>query len=501
MKIKDIFKNLEISSIYYNKYIGDINEIDINIELNGLSLNSKECKKNYIFFATIGKNTNSHNFIKNAVDNGAFVIVYTEDVEFIPNILYIKVNNIHIAINTIVSNFYNHPSKNLNIYAITGTNGKTTTAKIIKHILSNFEKTGYIGTLGIEIGDKKFQDNHLTTPDNIYLNKIIKQMVDENTKSLAIEISSHSLEQHRCDNLDIDVAIFSNLTHEHLDFHENMENYKNAKLKLFKNIKKSSISIINIDDKYAYDFINASNSSKIITFGKKENSNFQIKNIKIFKDNSTFTLIDNLKNKNYEIFTNLVSEVNVYNLCSAIIAINNLGYDIEKIINYTKNIDLKIGRFQLIKNDFFNIIIDFAHTPDSFEKVYQFAKTITKDNNKIFTIFGSAGQRDTLKRPLLGEISDKYCDKIILTEDDYRDENPLNIANEILEGIKNKEKVNIILDRFLAIEYAIKNANKNDTILILSKALDRYIPIDNSEKYWMGDDVACKEILKKLKKV
>ena len=472
-------------------------QIEKNIDITGLSIDSREKNQGGIFFCIEGMTQDGHKYAAQAAENGAKVIVHSKELDkYFEKVEYVKVEDTVAELNRVTNIFYGFPSKDLTVYAVTGTNGKTTTSYIMESLLSHFEKAAYNGTIGTKINGKLQYEQHMTTPDNIKLTEMLAKVRDAGCTSIAMEISSHALAQGRADNVAVDVAIFTNLTHEHLDYHKTMGGYMEAKLRLFEHLEPSSTAIINIDDKYADNFVKAS-KCQVITYGEGENADYRITDVKLSPNATDFTLA--LKNgEKIKVHTNLVSKINTFNLTAAIIALRSQGYDINEILKYTDKISLNIGRFQSIENPYCHVLVDFAHTPDGFEKIFQFAQEITGEDDKIWSIFGSAGRRDVTKRPIFGELADKYCDKIILCEDDYRDEDPYEIALDILEGIEHKDKVEIIIDRYEAIKYAIDHANKDDIVLILSKGLERFLPSENGDKFWMGDDAAVIDICEKL---
>lgn len=376
----------------------------------------------------------------------------------------------------------------MKIFAVTGTNGKTTTSYLIYKILSSLEKSSYNGTAGSFIGDISFDYSGLTTPNSIQLAEFFDKARKKSSSSLAFEVSSHALSQKRADYIDIDCAIYTNLTRDHLDYHKTMEEYKKAKLELFEQLKKEAIAVLNIDDEYYEDFKNAANC-KCVSYGKSQNADFRFEN-EIIKPNYTeFDFV--YKGKRRKIKTNLISEVNIYNLCASISAIISTGVDLDDIIECLENIDFKIGRLEYVEIEECIVIVDYAHTPDSFEKIFSFAKKSKNSDQRIISVFGSAGKRDKGKRPIMGEIADKYSDIIILTEEDNRDESPIDIAKEIAKGIKDKTKVLIEADRLKAIKLAKEKANKNDIVLILGKAREDFL-YREKEVEWIGDTNAAK---------
>ncbi len=451
-----------------------------------------ELKKS-LFFCLKGMVHDGHTFVNQAIKNGAVAIVYSDEIEFEDGIEYIKVENVVQELNRVAAIFFQNPSQKLNLIGVTGTNGKSTIAKTIKELYSLWSPCGYSGTISIEYGPNKEKPD-FTTDETVPLLKMLNRMIKANMKAAALEISSQGLDQHRVDALNFDIAIFTNLTHDHLDYHGNLESYFQAKKRLFTLIKPKGCSIINIDDAYGARLFNEIETRKY-SYSINEAADYQAKDIELSALSTKFTLI--VQDIEYHLETNFVSEFNLSNLLAVIASLHQSGFTIEQISEQLTHLPQVDGRMEVIQEgQSFNVIVDYAHTPDGFEKIYQFADSITPQNNKIISVFGSAGKRDSKKRPILGSISDKYCQMIILTEEDPRNESALQIAQEISNGIKQNNFI-IVLDRYDAILQALELANKNDTVLILAKGNERYITRQFGKEYWMGDDSATKDILKK----
>ncbi len=465
-----------------------------DIEIKSLMSDSRLKRPDSIFFCVKGIRFDGHEFVEQAIRNGAKVIVYSEPLEHMhDDITYIKVKDVLQAFNQVADAFYGHPSHKLLMFGVTGTNGKSSIACIIRDILNEFEPTGYIGTIAIQYGQVKLPPL-LTTPDIDDLHGILRDMVDAGMKACALEASSIGIEQGRVDAIDFDVAMFTNLTHDHLDYHGTMTNYFNAKKKLFDHLKPDAVAITNVDDPYGMKIVKDC-PCRIVTYGIENDADYQVTDYQLLKDRTRFTL--KVENMEYEIETNLVAKFNIYNLLAAMAALNQKGISITQMLPYVKNLSQIEGRMQRINDGQpFNIVIDFAHTPDGIEKVCQYASKITPKENRIIAITGSAGKRDTIKRPIFGQILDKYCDMIILTEDDPRDEDPHEIAQEIASGIKKTNYV-IIDDRYDAIREAVEIADPNDTIIILGKGDEKFIYRQFGREPYEGDDMITHEVLKK----
>jgi len=451
-----------------------------------------ELKKS-LFFCLKGMVHDGHTFVNQAVKNGAVAIVYSDEIEFEEGIEYIKVENVVHELNRVAAIFFQNPSQKLNLIGVTGTNGKSTIAKTIKEIYSLWTPCGYSGTISIEYGQYKEKPD-FTTDETVPLLKMLNRMIKADMKAAALEISSQGLDQHRVDALKFDIAIFTNLTHDHLDYHGNLESYFQAKSRLFTLIKPKGCAVINIDDSYGVRLFNEIESRKY-SYSIYETADYQAKDIELSAYSTKFTLV--VQEVEYRLETNFVSEFNLSNLLAVIASLHQSGFSLEQIAEQIGNLPQVDGRMEVVQEgQNFNVIVDYAHTPDGFEKIYQFADSITPQSNKIISVFGSAGKRDSKKRPILGSISDKYCQMIILTEEDPRNESALQIAQEISMGIKKNNFI-IVLDRYDAILQALELANKNDTVLILAKGNERYITRQFGKEYWMGDDSAAKDILKK----
>ncbi len=463
-----------------------------DIEIESLSIDSRTARKNSVFFCLSGVMEDGHKYIGNAIENGAVCIVHAKDISnFQDGVVYIKVEDVQLVLNDVMDVFFDHASEKLQMYGVTGTNGKSTIAFTIKNILNQYKKTGYIGTIAIEYGDVK-ELPVLTTPDAVSLNETLAKMVENNVEALALEVSSHGIKQNRVSNVDFDIVIFTNLSHDHLDFHKTMEKYYETKRRLFTEIDKDKTAIVNVDDEYGKR-LSVEAKCEVFTYGINNDADYRATNVTLYPTKTTFTLIH--AQKQYDIETNMVAEFNVYNLLAVVAALHQGGLEMDQIISKINHLRQVDGRMEIIcEGQPFNLIVDYAHTPDGFEKICEYAKSITPKGNKIYAVFGSAGKRDTMKRPVLGEIADRTCDMIILTEEDPRNESITDICMEIAAGIKGKFLV--IESRYDAIRQAIDLANENDTVLVLAKGSETYMYREFGREEWLGDDKACREILK-----
>lgn len=317
-------------------------------------------------------------------------------------------------------------------------------------------------------------------------------MVRAGMKSCALEVSSHGLAQHRVDAIRFDVAIFTNFTYDHLDFHGTMESYFNAKSILFKNlVKEDGLSVLNVDDD-KYEALKSLSRARVVTYGVNKECDYRAINIRIDSESTTFDLV--YQEKIYPVKSSLVAMYNVYNLLACIAALHQTGMDLAIILQACAKIPQIEGRMEQIDcGQPFHVIVDFAHTPDGMEQMLRYGRHIAGDH-RVISVFGSAGKRDIAKRKVFGELADQYADLIILTEDDPRDENPKDIACQIKEGIKNTPNV-FVEDRYEAIRQAIDNASDGDVILILGKGDEPFMYHEQGRVPWTGDNTCARECL------
>lgn len=463
-----------------------------SLDVKSLTADSREHVHKGIFFCLKGLVHDGHRFIDQAIEHGCIVIVHSDPIDLKQDgIVYVQVDDTLNALNACARRFYEDPASRLIVFGVTGTNGKSTIAKTIKEIYSHYVSTGYSGTISIEYGKIKEKPD-FTTPETIPMMKLLDRMIDHDIKAVALEISSQGLDQGRADALSFDVAIFTNLTHDHLDYHGDLENYYLAKKHLFDLLKEKGCSIINLDDPFGRRLASELNST-VYTYSILENADYCAKDIRYTATETEFTL--RVLGEEFRLKTNFVAAFNLSNLLAIIAACHQASMPLKEILTLIPSLPAVEGRMSVIQEgQDFNCIVDYAHTPDGFEKIYAFAKTITQPNHKIISVFGAAGKRDTKKRAILGEISDRYCTNVILTEEDPRNESPLEIAQQIKSAIHKAHCV-IILDRYDAIRQAIELANTNDTILILAKGNEQYLARAYGKEPWIGDETCAKECI------
>ncbi|HEX9025965.1 MAG TPA: UDP-N-acetylmuramoyl-L-alanyl-D-glutamate--2,6-diaminopimelate ligase [Clostridium sp.] len=462
-----------------------------DIEINKINYDSRKIKDFDIFVCIKGYATDGHNYINKAIENGSKVVVIQDNIEIEDKkITIIKCVDTRKVLALMASNYYENPSSKMKIIGITGTNGKTTTAFMIKDVLeANNKKVGLIGTIANYIGSEKIHTER-TTPESLELQELFFEMVSKGVEYCVMEVSSHSLELDRVYGVKFEIGIFTNLTRDHLDFHKTFENYYKAKFKLF---ERSGIKVINIDDDYgkqvSNDLIDLK-ANDVYSFSVKEHSNFKAFDEEMGSRGIKFKL--NLE-INEQFILNIPGEYNIYNALGAIIACFKLGIPVEAIKNGMQKVVVP-GRCERVANEYnlpYEIIIDYAHTPDGLDNILKTAKAFTK--GKLISLFGCGGDRDKVKRPQMGKISIDIADITIITSDNPRSEQPMDIIKDIEVGL-DKNKYMVIENRKEAIKKAINIANKGDVIVIAGKGHETYQILKNETIHFDEREVV-KEIL------
>lgn len=440
-------------------------------KIQNIRYDNRKIEQGDIFVCVKGFKVDGHSFIGDAVKKGAKAIIVQEDVSVPEDITIIKVKDTRKALALMSSNYFGNPKDKLKIIGITGTNGKTTSAFMIKSILEKAGcKTGLIGTIANYIGNKKV-DAVRTTPESYELHELFKNMVEAGVEYCVMEVSSHSLDLDRVYGVQFVEGIFTNLTRDHLDFHKTFENYYNAKFKLF---ERSNHSIINLDDPYGTNIVEDIEKrgvkTKVSTFSVEKDSDFKAFEIKSHSNGSEFKVnLDKIE----EFSINIPGEYNIYNSLGCIICAYNLNIPVEKIKEGLSDVVIP-GRCELVakeKNLPYSIIIDYAHTPDGLENILSTVKAFTK--NRMISVFGCGGDRDKVKRPQMGEIGCKLSDVVIITSDNPRSEEPMDIINDIVKPLKY-DNFEIEVNRKEAIRKAMNMALEGDVIVIAGKGHETY---------------------------
>lgn len=453
-------------------YIELVNLEDLSDEVEGISYNSKKTKPNDIFICLTGEHVDGHEYAEEALENGAIACVVERRLSI--NAPQIVVSSTEEMIAKISSIFYIEPSTKLNIVGVTGTNGKTTVTHLIQKLYESFnQKCALIGTLGNKLSSEdSYHDAKHTTPQAPELQELFHYINEKCIDNVVMEVSSHSLVQHRVDYVDFNGAVLTNLTQDHLDFHITMENYFKAKAKLFADLVTGDFAVLNADDEYFEKFKEVIDSGvSTYTYGIKNKADVTAKDINFKNTGASFTCV--VKNKEYPIKLAMNGMFSVYNVLAALTTALALGFDIEKSIQIMESISGVAGRFEMIKAEPV-VIVDYAHTPDGLENVLKAARDITPTEGKLICIFGCGGDRDATKRPKMGYIAEQLADKVIITSDNPRSENPQQIITDILAGFKSTTDVIVEPDRELAIKEAQKIATKNDVVLVAGKGHEDY---------------------------
>lgn len=467
MKLDELIEHLDYKDLVNFK----------NVEVTGISYNSKTTKKGDIFICLTGEYTDGHEYAQNAIENGA-VALLTEHIVEAGKIPQIVVSSTRHKIADIADRFYSSPSKGINLIGITGTNGKTTVTHLIQKILEeNGEKCALIGTLGYKLSSNgEYRDAKHTTPQAPELQATLRMIKDvEKIDNVVMEVSSHALEQNRVGGCQFNGAVLTNLTQDHLDYHITMENYFEAKALLFRGLSEGDFAVINADDSYAQKFLDAvPEGVKKFTYGVKKNAEVMAKDINFSLNGAEFTLCLNGE-KEYSVNLHMNGMFSVYNVLAAVTASIAMGIDIKTALKALENVKGVAGRFEVVAKKPL-VIVDYAHTPDGLENVLKSAREITPKDGKLICLFGCGGDRDATKRPKMGAIAENLADKIVITSDNPRSEDPQQIITDIIAGLKNvnTETVTVEPDRGHAISLLKTIAGNNDVVVIAGKGHENY---------------------------
>lgn len=472
-----------------------------DVAVSHITADSREVKPGSLFICLTGAHVNGHDYIAKAIEAGAVVLLVSQPVAVPAHIAVLTVGDTRIAMQQCVPFFYDYPGCKMRMIGVTGTNGKTTTTHIIGHILkAQGYKVGIIGTVHVMIGDKTYPI-HNTTPDVVDLQHILARMVAEGVTHCIMEVSSHALALGRVAGVEYDTAVFTNLTQDHLDFHKTFENYLAAKCKLFEQVsmpkqhKTNKGAVINIDDPYGKQVM-AKNSAPLITYGTKGQGTLEGENLTITSKTSAYDVV--YQGKSYPIHMRITGLFNVYNTLAAMGACLFEGVSMEAIIEALSDFTAVPGRFELVEEGQpFAVVVDYAHTPDGLENILETAQKIV--DNKILVVFGCGGDRDATKRPIMGRIAVQYGDKIFVTSDNPRTEDPNQIVEQVAVGVKEAlrpdSSYEIIVDRRTAIHEAIKQAEAGDVVIIAGKGHEDYQILKDKTIHFDDREVA-REALK-----
>lgn len=420
-----------------------------------------------LFFCVVGARRDSHDYAEEAIAKGASALVVERELSV--NVPQIRVSNVRESIAPMAAAFYEHPSRRMHMFGVTGTNGKTTTTHILQSILQKHKwKTEVIGTL----------TSIYTSPPAIPLQKQLAEFRDQRVQAVAMEVSSFALDQHRVDTIRFDVGIFTNLTQDHLDYHGTMSRYFEAKARLFEPGRVET-AVINVDDEWGRKLIDR------VAVPVDPFSLSMAKDLDVTSHGSEFTWND------HRIRLPLFGQFNVYNVLAAMTAARAVNIPVETIVEALGELQQVPGRMEMVrKGQPFAVVVDFAHTPDGLENVLNTARVFAQGKGRVFCVFGCGGDRDKEKRPQTGEIMERLADEIVVTSDNPRSEDPATIANEMLAGMTNSSRAHVYLDRRIAINQAVAHAQAGDVVVVAGKGHEKTQEIQGVKHPFLDSDVA-----------
>ncbi len=464
--------------------------------INKIEFDSRRIQENDVFVAIRGTISDGHDFIEKAINLGATVIVCDTLPEIIiTGVTYIQVKDTNSALAFLAANYYGNPSQNLKLVGITGTNGKTTVASLLYQL---FKKAGYkvglLSTVKIMVDDTEYKATH-TTPDSLTINYYLAEMCETGIEYCFMEVSSHGVHQKRTEALQFAGGVFTNLSHDHLDYHPTFADYRDVKKSFFDHLSKSAFVLTNIDDKNGLVMIQNTIARKL-TYALKSYADYKAQ---ILENQLTGLL---LKINESEVWVRLIGTFNAYNLLAIYGTAVELGMDKLEALRLLSELESVSGRFQfIVSNDKITAIVDYAHTPDALENVLKTINDIRTNNEQLITVVGCGGDRDKTKRPIMANIATSMSNKVIITSDNPRTEDPIDIIADMEAGVEpqNQRKTLSIVDRKQAIKTACQLANSNDIILIAGKGHETYQEI-NGVRHDFDDMKIVKELLEQLNK-
>jgi len=473
-------------------YKVEINSVigNTSFSVNKVEFDSRLVSDSDMYVAIAGVNVDGHDFISQAIKNGAKCIVCEKiPTQFVDEIVYVNVKSSRKALAIISSNYYDNPSSKLNLIGITGTNGKTTISTLLYDLYRNLGiKSGLISTVKISVGDNDYKAKQ-TTPDSLSINSYLNEMVKSEVRYCFMEVSSHGIHQNRIEGLNFKGGVFTNLTHDHLDYHENFENYRDTKKQFFDSLSPDSFALTNNDDKNGMVMLQNTTADKY-TYSLNSISDFKAR---ILESSFEGML---LKTNNSEFWSKLVGRFNAYNILSVYSVGSILGLPKEELLKGLSDLDAVVGRFQFYKKNKITAIVDYAHTPDALENILRSINEIKTAANNLITVVGCGGNRDKTKRPVMGDIASSLSSRVIFTSDNPRNEDPDLIIKEMISGVKlsNSNKTISISNRKEAIKAACQFAQSNDIILVAGKGHEAFQEINGIKNDFDDFDIV-KELL------
>ncbi|TDR24064.1 UDP-N-acetylmuramoyl-L-alanyl-D-glutamate--2,6-diaminopimelate ligase [Flavobacterium cheniae] len=485
----------QLKDILYKVHIEAVHGAT-DITISKIEFDSRKIELNDVFVAIRGTLSDGHDYIEKALSLGAVAVICEEFPSVIVNgVTYIKVKDANEALAFLAANYYENPSENIRLVGVTGTNGKTTIASLLYQL---FKKAGYkvglLSTVKIMVDEQEFKATH-TTPDSLTINKFLDLMIQEGCEFCFMEVSSHGVHQKRTEALRFEGGVFTNLSHDHLDYHNTFAEYRDVKKSFFDNLPKSAFAITNIDDKNGLVMLQNTKAKKL-TYALKSYADYKAQIL----ENQLSGLL--LKINDNEVWVKLIGSFNAYNLLAIYGVAVELGIEKVEALRLLSELESVSGRFQFIVSDSkITAIVDYAHTPDALENVLKTIDDIRTKNEQLITVVGCGGDRDKTKRPIMAHIASSMSDKAIFTSDNPRTENPETIIEEMEKGVEpqNFKKTVSILDRKQAIKTACQLANPNDIILIAGKGHETYQEI-NGVRHDFDDLQIVTELLQQLNK-
>ncbi|NQV75755.1 MAG: UDP-N-acetylmuramoyl-L-alanyl-D-glutamate--2,6-diaminopimelate ligase [Bacteroidetes bacterium] len=467
-----------------------------SVAIREIQFDSRKVGLDDVFVATRGTLSDGHDFIKTAVDKGAIAIICEEmPKQIINGITYVQVSNSQQALAIMAANFYENPSEKLKLVGVTGTNGKTTISTLLYNL---FKAAGYevglLSTVKIMVGSLQYKASH-TTPDSLTINKVLREMVATGVEFCFMEVSSHGIHQKRTEGLHFTGGIFTNLSHDHLDYHKDFSEYRDVKKLFFDQLPKTAFAVVNVDDKNGQIMFQNTKAKKY-TYALKSYADYKAQ---ILENQFTGLL---LKINNHELWVKLIGAFNAYNLLAIYATADLLGLEQIEILQLMSTLESVEGRFQYVVSEKnITAIVDYAHTPDALKNVLETINSIRTGNEELITVVGCGGDRDTQKRPKMGNIASSLSTKVIFTSDNPRSENPDAIIEQIEAGVPSQyyKKTVSITDRKQAIKAACQMAKDNDIILVAGKGHEAYQEI-NGERFDFDDFKIINELLIALNK-
>jgi len=466
------------------------------IAINQLHFDSRKIEQNDVFVAIRGTISDGHDFIEKAIGLGATVVICdTLPATLKSGVTYVQVKDTNAALAFMAANFYGNPSQKLKLVGITGTNGKTTIASLLYQLFKKAGfKVGLLSTVKILVDEEEHKATH-TTPDSITINYFLNEMIEAGVEYCFMEVSSHGIHQKRTEALHFRGGIFTNLSHDHLDYHPTFAEYRDVKKTFFDHLPSTAFALTNSDDKNGPVMLQNTSARKL-TYALKTYADYKA----LILENQLSGLL--LKINDNEVWVKLIGTFNAYNLLAIYGAAVELGLESFEVLRLMSELESVSGRFQyIISSSNITAIVDYAHTPDALENVLNTIKDVRTNNEQLITVVGCGGNRDTAKRPVMANIATELSDKVILTSDNPRNEDPEAIIQEMEKGVQaqNFKKVLSIIDRFQAIKTACQLAQPNDIILIAGKGHETYQEI-KGVRHDFDDMKTVKEILDQLLK-